>query len=109
MAEVEFTRDEAQSGHLPSVCMKCGQPATRVIDKDYTTDQVHAVPPPDAMGCLILGPILGLLKLLSWSTAKTMTVRTPLCEKHAKGWFTGASFTAKTITDDRITLTGVSD
>lgn len=109
MAEAEFTHEDALSGDLPSLCMKCGQPATAWVDKDYTTDQVHAFPPPDALGCLILGPILGLLKLFSWSAAKTMTVRTPLCEKHSKGWFTAASFTAKTITDDRITLTGVSD
>ena len=109
MAEVELSREDAQSGELPAICMKCGEPATTVIDKNYTTDQVHAVPPPDALGCLILGPILGLLKLFSWSNAKTMTVRTPLCEKHSKGWLTAANFTAKTITDDQITLTGVGD
>jgi hypothetical protein len=109
MAEVEFTREEAQSDWLPNLCMKCGEAATVVKDKHYTTDQVHAAPPPDAVGCLILGPILGLAKLISWSSAKTMTVKTPLCEKHAKGWFTAANFTAKTITDERITLTGVSD
>lgn len=109
MAEVELSRAEAQSGELPNICMKCGELAAKVCDRHYTTDQVVAAPPPDAVGCLILGPILGLLKLFSWSTAKTMTVRTPLCEKHSKGLFTKASFTAKTLTDDRITLTGVSD
>jgi hypothetical protein len=109
MAEVEFSREEAGSGRLPRVCMKCGAPATEVIDRNYTTDHVDAVPPPDAVGCLILGPILGLLKIISMSNAKTMTVQTPVCDKHAKGWFTKANFTAMSITDERIKLTGVSE
>jgi hypothetical protein len=67
------------------------------------------VPPPDAVGCLILGPILGLLKIISMSNAKTMTVKTPVCEKHAKGWFTKANFTASSITEEKIKLTGVSE
>jgi hypothetical protein len=32
MAEVEISREEAGSGRLPQICMKCGAPATEVID-----------------------------------------------------------------------------
>src|SRR5262249_3914734 len=70
----------------------------------YTTDQVP-VPPPEP----ILIPILGLLKLISWSTAKTMAVRTPLCHQHAHGGFTWSTLTAKEITDESIVLPRVSD
>ena len=41
--------------------------------------------------------------------AKTMTVRTPLCAKHAHGWFTWSTLEAKAITDESIVLKGVSE
>ena len=89
MADVQLSRADAQGGQLPAICMKCGAPATDEIQKKYTTDQVDLhPPPPEPIGCLLLFPILALLKLGSWSTAKTMTIRTPLFAKHAHGWFT---------------------
>jgi hypothetical protein len=110
MAEVQLSRADAQGSRLPAVCMQCGAPATDEVLKKYTTDQVDLTPPPpEPMGCFVWWPILGLLKLLSWSTAKTMTVRMPLCHKHAHGWFTSSTLTAKVITDESIILAGVSD
>jgi hypothetical protein len=89
--------------------MQCGAPATDEVLKKYTTDQVHLPPPePEPIGC-VLWPILGLAKLISWSAATTMPVRTPLCHKHAHGWFTWSTLEAKAITGDSIILTGVSD
>lgn len=110
MAEVQLSRADAQEGGLPRICMQCGAPATDEIQKKYTTDQLDFhPPPPEPMGCFILWPILALLKLISWTTAKTMTVRTPLCHKHAHGWFTWSTLEAKAITDESIVLKGVSD
>jgi hypothetical protein len=37
-----------------------------------------------------------------------MTVRTPLCQKHARGWFTWSTLEAKSIEEERIVLGGVS-
>lgn len=110
MAELKLTRTDADSGRLPRLCMQCGAPAADEIHKKYSTDQTDFVPPPDEpVGCLIIWPILGVLKLISWSVAKTMTVRTPLCHKHAHGWFAWSTLEAKAICDDSILLTGVSD
>jgi ribosomal protein L40E len=110
MAEVQLTWAEVQGGNLPAICMQCGAPATDMVSKKYTTDKVDLVPPPpEPVGCLVLFPIIGLLKLVSWSQAKTMTVRTPLCHKHAHGWFVWSSLDATSITDEAIVITGVSD
>jgi hypothetical protein len=110
VAELQLSRADAEAGRLPRICMQCGAPATDEIWKKYTTDQVHlAPPPPEPIGCLILGPILGLLKLISWSTATTISVRTPLCHKHAHGWFSWSTLEAKTITQENIVLAGVSE
>jgi len=110
MAEVQLTRTDAEGGCLPRICMQCGALATDEVQKEYTTDEVALhPPPPEPMGCFVLWPILALLKLISWSAAKTMTVRTPLCRKHAHGWFTRSNLKAKAITDNSIVLTGVCD
>jgi hypothetical protein len=110
MAELRLSRADAQGGRLPRICMQCGAPATDEAARKYTTDQVHVPPPPDEpVGCLMVWPILGLLKLFSASNARTMTVHTPLCHRHAHGWFTWNTLEAKEITDEQIVLTGVSD
>lgn len=109
MAEIHLTRAESDGVDFPRLCMQCGEPATEDILKKYTTDNVDVIPPPEPVGCFILGPILLLLKLFSWSAAKTMTVRTPLCHKHAHGWFAWSSLSAASITDDAIVIQGVSD
>jgi hypothetical protein len=94
--------------------MQCGAPATAEIAKSYSTDSVHLLPPigPEAgfIGCLLfpLWLLMALLKLISWSTARTMSVRTPLCHKHAYGWFTWSTLEAKAIEEGSIVLTGVS-
>jgi hypothetical protein len=77
----------------------------------YSTDQAPLPPDPVLGGCLLfpLWMVIALLKLISWSSARTMTVRTPLCDKHAHGWFTRSTLTAKSITDGSIVLAGVSD
>jgi hypothetical protein len=110
MAEVQLSRADVQGSRLPRICMQCGAPATDEIARKYTTDRVDVPPPPDEpVGCLVVWPILGLLKLFSWSSARTMTVHTPLCHKHAHGWFTWNTLDAKEITDENIILTGVSE
>src|SRR5262245_17184488 len=107
MAEICLTRDEAVSGiGMPPVCMQCGATATAEVQKKYSTDTTP-LPPDPIIGGWILFPlwlVIALLKLVSWSTARTMTVRTPLCHRHAHGWFTTSTLEASTINDDRIAL-----
>lgn len=112
MAEVWLSREEAERGDLlPCVCMQCGAPATDIVSKHYTSDNAP-LPPDPIIGGLLLFPLwalIALLKLLSWSSAASMTVRTPLCHRHAHGWFTGTSLEATSITVGSIVLDGVSD
>ena len=112
MAEVRLSRDDAEQGdRLPPICMQCGAPATAVVAKKYSTDQAPLPPDPVIGGCLLfpLWAVIAFLKLISWSSAKTITVRTPLCDKHAHGWFTRSTLTANSITDGSIVLAGVSN
>jgi hypothetical protein len=115
MAEVRLSRADAEGGGLPPVCMQCGAPATAEVPKKYSTDSVHLFPPagPEAglLGFLLcpLWLAVALLKLILWSTARTMTVRTPLCHKHARGWFTWSTLEAKAIAEESIVLAGVSE
>lgn len=110
MAEVQLSRADAQGGCLPRICMQCGEPATEDVLKKYSSDRVALMAPPDEpIGCLLVWPFVALLKVISMSAAKTMSVRTPLCQKHARGWWTWWNIDAKSITDDAIVLTGVSE
>lgn len=114
MAEVQLSRSDAEDGHLPNICMQCGAPATAEVVKKYSTDSILLLPPigPEAgpVGCFLfpLWLLMALLKLISWSTATTMNVRTPLCHKHAHGWFTWSSLAAKSIEQEQIVIEGVS-
>ncbi len=112
MAGVQLSRADAEGGRLPPMCMECGAPATTEVTKKYSTDQVPLVDPFPAFLFPILFPIwlfLAVAKLVSWSSAKRMAVRTPLCRKHAHRWFTSSPLEAKSITDETIVLAGVSE
>lgn len=115
MATVRLTREEASRGGLPAVCLQCGQPATREVERTFSTDRVPPVPPPiipDALaGCLMLPiwVVLALVKLVSWSSAVTMTVRMPVCARHARTWLRPGPVEASAITADAIELTSVAE
>jgi hypothetical protein len=115
MADVRFSRAEAEGGQLPRVCLRCGAPATEDVAKKFSTDDAHLPAPfgPEigAAGCLLfpLWALAALAKLASWATARTMTVRAPLCHKHAHGWSIASSLVPRSIAEDGITLAGVSE
>lgn len=112
VAEMQLSRREAErDGRLPPLCMQCGAPATTKVAKKYSTDGTP-LPPDPVIGGWLLFPlwlVIALLKLISWSSARTMTVQTPLCDKHTHGWFTQSTLEAQSITDESIVLAGVSD
>jgi hypothetical protein len=95
--------------------MQRGEPATTVAPKKYSADSVQLLPPigPEAglFACLLfpLWLVIALIKLVSWSTARTMSVRTPLCHRHAHGWFTWSTLKAKSIVGEEIVLGGASE
>lgn len=110
MAQVQLSRADAQGGQLPRLCMQCGEPATETVERKYSTDKADLMPPPpEPVGCLIVMPIVLLAKFVSWSTSKSMVVRTPLCQKHAHGWFRRNTLDAAAITDESIIISGVSE
>jgi ribosomal protein L40E len=111
MPEVQLSRADAQGGRLPPLCMQCGAPATAEVTRNYTTDTAPPPPPDPVIGGCLLFPIwlaIALLKLVSFCSARTMKVRTPLCDRHAHGWFTRSTLAATSITDENIALTGVA-
>lgn len=114
MADIRLTEAEATGTDLPKCCMDCGAPSTTVSERSYSTDTVTLLPPildGGVIGVLLL-PLWGclaIIKLVSWSSARTMTVRAPLCDKHAHGWFVTSPVEMKSITDSELVLTGVAD
>ncbi len=111
MAEITLSRADAHTpGRLPHLCMQCGEPATTVKSRKYSTDNMDVPPPVDEPGCLfVIWPIVLLIKLVSWASSISMKVQTPLCHKHAHSWFAWNTLEAKAITDQQIILTGVSE
>ena len=53
------------SGNLPMVCMKCGEPATVWVEKEFHT---HRFQPPSGIISLII-------QFLSWASSPKMRVR----------------------------------
>ena len=89
--------------------MQCGAPATTTVKKKFTAAPIpDPIPVDNIVGWLFL-PIWAFFALLIAATRKTIVVRTPLCHKHAHGWFLCSTLNTKTLTNDRLTLSGVSD
>lgn len=111
MARLYLSRAEAERGPLPCVCMQCGAAATDDVPRHYTTD--HAPLPPDpVIGGFLLLPLwllIAVIKLISWSSAETVTVRTPLCHRHAHGWFVSNTIVAESISSETVVQDGVSE
>jgi hypothetical protein len=111
VARIYLSRAEAERGPLPCVCMQCGAPATDEVPRHHTTDRTP-LPPDPILGGIVLFPLwllIALIKLLSWSTAQTVTVRTPLCRHHAHGWFASNTIVAESISNETVVLDGVSE
>jgi hypothetical protein len=93
MADVTLTREEAETGDLPEVCMRCGSPHVNVIQRNF-----RWYPP-------FTGALLRLF------LTRYMTVFAPLCGQHS-GWSWGGpglwGLRPRHISQDHITLTGVS-
>jgi hypothetical protein len=93
MADVTLTREEAETGDLPDVCMRCGSPDVNVIQRNF-----RWYPP-------FTGALLRLF------LTRYMTVFAPLCGQHS-GWSWGGpglwGLRPRHISQDHITLTGVS-
>jgi hypothetical protein len=86
MAKVELSRDDAEDGRLPEVCMKCGAQSWKQKSRTFSWY-------PPWVGVLILGGILPFVIVAAVLT-KRMTVRVPLCDEHQnhwswRGWFIG--------------------
>jgi hypothetical protein len=78
MAQLRLGRYEAEEGELPSVCMRCGAPATATKSKQFSWHPQWVL-------------VLILAGLLPWAIValiltKRMRVRVPLCQKHKNHW-----------------------
>jgi hypothetical protein len=117
MAEVQLSLLEAEGeGRLPPVCMECGAPATTVCATPFTTVEGGLPPPPppppeNPIGCL-LGMILlpmGIAHMFSKPKSRKVSVRVPLCDRHSSGWPKRASVQVRSISEETIVLSGVSE
>lgn len=83
MAQVRMGVDEA-NGHLPAVCMCCGQAATTTVTKkmQWLPPWVYFLIIPT----LFIGGILIYAILASILTRRTV-VQAPLCDEHKGHWF----------------------
>lgn len=79
MPSVWLDRDEAATGDLPNVCMRCGDDATT------TRKQTFSWYPP-WVNILILAGLLPWA-LVAMILTKKMRVEAPLCDRHAGHWF----------------------
>jgi hypothetical protein len=78
MAQVRLSVDEAD-GHLPAVCMCCGQPATTTVTRKM---QWH----PSWVYFMILLHIL-IYVVVALVMTKRIVVQVPLCDEHKGHWF----------------------
>ncbi len=78
MAQVRLSVQEAD-GYLPTVCMRCGQPATTTVTKKM---HWHA----SWVYFLILLHIL-IYAVVASIITRRVTVQVPLCDKHKGHWF----------------------
>src|SRR5262245_66176532 len=88
MPKVQLSREEAEDGHLPEICMQCGAQAWKQWPKAFSWY-------PPWVGVLILGGVLPFVIVAAVLT-KRMTVRAPLCDEHLnhwswRAWFVGLS------------------
>jgi hypothetical protein len=81
MAQIRLSKDEAD-GHLPAVCMRCGQEATTTTSK-----RMQWCPP--WVGALILFGLLPYL-IVAVILTRRATVQAPFCEDHKRHWFNRA-------------------
>lgn len=78
MSAVRLRRREAERGHLPRVCVCCGEPATTTVTRKFAWHPFWV---------WLLLPV-GLLPLIivAIMTTKRMTVQIPFCESHEDHW-----------------------
>jgi hypothetical protein len=79
MPTVWLDRDEAETGDLPSVCIRCGEDAT-------TTSRQHFSWYPGWVNVLILAGLLPWL-IVALILTKKMKLNAPVCDRHAGHWF----------------------
>lgn len=78
MAVLRLSRSEVETGQLPSLCMRCGAPATGHDTKKFSWH-------PQWVYALILAGLLPLL-IVALIMTKRMNVRAPFCDAHRSHW-----------------------
>jgi hypothetical protein len=85
MATLTLYRDDWEDGELPSLCMRCGQPATLVKEKTFSWGPGWAMVLL-AAGMLCSGPLILAALILILVLLKRMRVPVPLCDRHRHHW-----------------------
>src|SRR5437588_10198119 len=78
MSTLHLSRSEAEQGEFPSLCLRCGAPATQYDKKNFAWH-------PQWVYILILFGLLPMI-IVALVLTKRMTVRAPFCDRHRKHW-----------------------
>jgi len=71
---VKVNRQES-SGNLPMVCMRCGEPATVMKEREFHARKLHH-----------RHGIFFLIEIIAWLGSSMVTVRAPFCSIHQNQW-----------------------
>lgn len=79
MATVTLSEYECRKKLLPDVCMKCGEPATVSVRRNFSWY------PPWVLALALAGLLVAVI--VAAVLTKKMLVEAPMCERHRKHWF----------------------
>jgi hypothetical protein len=80
MAHIRLHLKQAD-GHLPMVCMRCGEPASSVIPRKMSWYPRWMI-----LFCLLGGPGLIIIVILALAVRKRGRVQVPFCDRHKRHW-----------------------
>jgi hypothetical protein len=85
MAKVVLRRSETTAGILPEVCMICGAPATRHVNRTFwwAPDWLSILA---VLVCLAGGWLAIVIVVLYFALSKRMPVDVPTCDRHSRYW-----------------------
>ena len=84
MPTVTLLKRECQKNKLPKVCMKCGEPATVQVRRNFFWFPTGAGFV--ALAATLIPPMTLLGPLILLTAMKRMVVYAPMCEKHRYHW-----------------------
>lgn len=84
MPTVTLLKRECQKNKLPKVCMKCGEPATVQVRRNFVWTSMFVMVV--FLGSVLFFPLLIFSIVLTLASTRRMVVYAPMCKKHKNHW-----------------------